>query len=58
VVFELEPMPGIFVTPSLRADVYSSGGVQALGVDPRVSANFQISRALRLEHSLSRGSER
>jgi TonB family protein len=52
VVLELEPVPGILVTPSLRADVYSSGGVQALGIDPRVSANFQISRALRLEHSL------
>lgn len=51
-VLELEPVPGIAVTPSLRADVYSSGGVRALGVDPRVSANFQLSRALRLEHSL------
>jgi hypothetical protein len=52
VVLELEPAPGILVTPSVRADVYSSGGVQALGIDPRVSANFQISRALRFEHSL------
>lgn len=51
-VLELEPVPGISVTPSLRADVYSSGGVQALGVDPRVSANFQLSRAFRVEHSL------
>jgi TonB family protein len=51
-VLELEPVPGITVTPSLRADVYSSGGVLALGIDPRVSANFQISPALRLEHSL------
>lgn len=51
-VLELEPVPGIAVTPSLRADVYSSGGVQALGIDPRVSANFQLSRALRWEHSL------
>jgi len=52
VVLELEPVPGILVTPSVRADVYSSGGVQALGIDPRVSANFQVSRALRFEHSL------
>jgi len=51
-VLELEPVPGIAVTPSLRADVYSSGGVQALGIDPRVSANFQVSRVLRFEHSL------
>ena len=52
VVLELEPTPGIAVTPSVRADVYSSGGVQALGVDPRVSATFQLSRALGVEHSL------
>jgi TonB family protein len=52
VVLELEPTPGIAVTPSVRADVYSSGGVQAVGVDPRVSATFQLSRSLRLEHSL------
>ncbi len=51
-VLELEPVKGISVTPSARADVYSSGGVQALGVDPRVSATFQLTRALRLEHTL------
>jgi len=51
-VLELTPVPGIAVTPSLRADVYSSRGVQVLGVDPRVSASFQISRALRFEHAL------
>jgi TonB family protein len=51
-VLELEPVTGIAVTPSLRADVYSSGGVQALGVDPRVAATFQLSRALSVEHSL------
>ena len=51
-VLELEPAPRIAVTPSVRADVYSSGGVQALGIDPRVSATFQISRALSFEDSL------
>lgn len=51
-VLELEPVRGISVTPSVRADVYSSRGTQAVGVDPRVSASFQISRALRLEHSI------
>jgi hypothetical protein len=51
-VFELEPAHRISVTPSVRADVYSSQGIQKLGVDPRISANFQISRALRIEHSL------
>lgn len=51
-VLELQPVPGIAVTPSLRADVYSSQGVQALGIDPRVSAGFQVTRALSFEHSL------
>jgi TonB family protein len=51
-VLELEPAPRISVTPSVRSDVYSSGGVQAVGVDPRVSANFQLSRALAVETSL------
>ncbi len=52
VVLELEPAPRISVTPSVRADVYSSLGVRALGIDPRVSASFQISRALSFEDSL------
>ncbi|HEX2877692.1 MAG TPA: TonB family protein [Polyangiaceae bacterium] len=51
-VLELEPTPGISVTPSVRADVYASGGERAVGVDPRISANFRISRALAFEHSL------
>jgi TonB family protein len=51
-VLELEPAPRISVTPSVRADVYSSSGVQALGIDPRVSASFQISRTLKFEQSL------
>lgn len=52
VVLELEPVRGIAVTPSVRADVYSSQGTQAVGVDPRVSASYQITRALRIEHAL------
>lgn len=49
---ELQPTPGIAVTPSVRADVYHSVGKQAVGVDPRASATFQLAPALRLEHSL------
>jgi TonB family protein len=49
---QLEPARGIHVGPGLRADVYSSQGTTAVGVDPRVSAQFDISRRLRLEHSL------
>lgn len=51
-VLELEPTPGISVTPSVRADVYASGGERAVGVDPRILADFRISRALGFEHSL------
>lgn len=52
VVLELLPTPGIAITPSVRADVYSSRGVQKVGVDPRVSATFRIGRKLRIEHSV------
>lgn len=59
VVLELEPVPGIIaVTPSIRADVYSSRGVRKVGVDPRVSANFQLTRKLRLEHSIGLAHQR
>jgi hypothetical protein len=51
-VLDLKPTSRISVTPSIRADVYSSRGVRALGIDPRVSASFQLSRALKLEHSI------
>jgi TonB family protein len=50
--FELEPARGVRVAPGLRADVYSSQGTTAVGVDPRVSAEFDATRALRFEHSL------
>jgi TonB family protein len=49
---QLEPVRGIHVAPGLRTDVYRSQGVTAVGVDPRVSAQFDVSRSLRLEHSL------
>jgi hypothetical protein len=49
---QLEPARGIHVAPGLRADVYSSEGVTTVGVDPRVSADFEVSRRLRFEHSL------
>ena len=52
VAFELEPAPGIHVAPGVRADMYTSQGTTAVGVDPRVSAQFDVSRKLRLEHSL------
>jgi len=52
VALQLEPLPGFRVEPGLRADMYSSQGVAAVGVDPRVSADIAVSRKLRLVHSL------
>jgi hypothetical protein len=43
---------GITVTPGLRADVYQSDGATALGVDPRLSAEFALSERVRWEHTL------
>jgi hypothetical protein len=52
VAFELEPVRGVHVAPGLRADAYSSQGTTALGVDPRVSAEFDVGRWLRLLNTL------
>ena len=49
---QLEPVRGIHVAPGVRADIYSSQGVTAVGVDPRLAAEFEIGRSLRLLHSL------
>jgi TonB family protein len=42
---------GVTVTPGLRLDLYTSGGEVALGVDPRISARFDVSRSISLENS-------
>lgn len=55
---QLEPARGIHVAPGLRADVYTSQGTTAVGVDPRISAEFDVSRRLRLEHSLGLAHQR
>jgi TonB family protein len=55
---QLEPARGIHVAPGVRADVYRSQGVTAVGVDPRVAAQFDVSRSLRLEHSLGLAHQR
>ncbi|HKY40184.1 MAG TPA: TonB-dependent receptor [Polyangiaceae bacterium] len=58
VALQLEPARGVHVAPGLRADVYSSQGVSALGVDPRVSAEYEVSRTVRLQHSLGMAHQR
>jgi TonB family protein len=49
---QLEPVHGIHVAPGVRADVYSSQGVTVVGVDPRVSAEYEVGRSLKIQHSL------
>jgi TonB family protein len=49
---KLDPVPQIHVEPGLRADMHSSSGVAALGIDPRISADIAVSRKLHLLHSL------
>lgn len=44
--------PRVTVTPGLRADLYHSDGATAVGVDPRLSAEFELSDTLRWEHAL------
>ena len=48
----IEAEPGITVTPGLRVDFYHSQGASAVGIDPRIAARFDVSRAVSLEHSL------
>ena len=50
--FELQAARGIRVSPGFRADLYTSQGVTKVGLDPRISAEFDVSRRLRLEQSL------
>jgi TonB family protein len=49
VVWEAER--GVTVTPGLRLDLYTSGGAYALGIDPRIAARFDVSRAISLENT-------
>ena len=49
---ELHFEPGITVVPGVRADVYTDRGVTQAGIDPRISAAFDLSRPLSIETSL------
>jgi TonB family protein len=49
---EIEPAPGIVIAPGLRADVYGTGGVTAVGIDPRVTATFAVHPDVKIETSL------
>jgi len=52
VSFQLQAARGIRVTPGLRVDLYTSRNVTKVGLDPRVSAEFDVSRSVRLDQSI------
>ncbi len=43
--------PGIRVSPGLRADVYHSHGASAVGLEPRISSEFELGKRVRLKHT-------
>ncbi len=45
--------PGLQVTPGLRADLFVSGRRAALGIDPRITAEYQLSKKLKVTHGLA-----
>lgn len=45
--------PKLQITPGLRADLFVSGKRAALGVDPRITAEYQLSKKLKLTHGLA-----
>jgi hypothetical protein len=49
----LDVTRGVQVTPGLRLDLFVSGDRAALGVDPRVSARYRLSRWLAVVHGLA-----
>jgi TonB family protein len=53
VALELRPERRITVVPGVRADFYSASGATALGVDPRISAAFELSPDVTVTDSLS-----
>jgi TonB family protein len=47
-----EPERWMQITPGVRVDLYGSGSHTAVGVDPRISARYQLSRRVALRNAL------
>lgn len=45
--------PQLLVTPGLRTDLFISGKNAAVGVDPRITAEYQLSKKLKVVHGLA-----
>lgn len=43
---------GVSIAPGLRSDLYHSEGTTAVGVDPRMSAQFAIHERVKLDHTV------
>jgi len=43
--------PRMEVVPGIRVDVFGSGGVRAVGIDPRVAARFAVTKDVRIVHA-------
>jgi TonB family protein len=58
VAAELRPARRITVVPGVRADFYAASGTTAVGIDPRISAAFELSPDVTVEHALSLAHQR
>lgn len=45
--------PQVQITPGLRTDLFVSGKTAALGIDPRITAEYQLSKKLKVVHGLA-----
>jgi hypothetical protein len=48
-----EVAPGLVFTPGVRADLFVSGGTAAIGIDPRLTAEYRLSKRLKLVNGLA-----
>ena len=53
----LEPEPGFTLTPGLRLDGFHSDEDGAIGIDPRISARFQLTPHVAVEHAFGIASQ-
>ncbi|MDF3070821.1 MAG: tonB family protein [Polyangiaceae bacterium] len=51
--FVWQVAPRVQITPGLRADLFASGKRVAVGVDPRINAEFQLTKKLKVTHGLA-----
>ena len=45
--------PKLQITPGLRTDLYVSGSRAAIGIDPRITAEYELTKKLKVVHGLA-----